>query len=131
GTLLPRPEGKKPDKPFRYLGFYRLGKRVVFAYRIDGVDYLDAPWAEDGKLVRVVAPAAEHPLKEQLAKAPPQWPQEFVVKGKLGTGRPYAVDTIPLPVDNPWKALIFPGDHAFLSDGTCLVCTMQGDVWQA
>ena len=62
GTPLPRPEGKKPDQPFVYHGFYRHGKRVVFAYRIGDVEMLDAPWVEDGRFTRVVAPAAEHPL---------------------------------------------------------------------
>ncbi len=40
------------------------------------------------------------------------------------------LDTIPLPFDNPWKAPLFIGDHDFLSDGSAMVCTMQGDVWR-
>ncbi|HMF16334.1 MAG TPA: DUF6797 domain-containing protein, partial [Gemmataceae bacterium] len=43
GKALPRPKGSRPEKPFVYHGFYRHGKRVIFSYRIDGVDLLDAP----------------------------------------------------------------------------------------
>ena len=58
GTPLPRPEGKKPDRPFVYHGFYRHGKRIVFSYRIGDIEMLDAPWVEGGRFTRVVAPAA-------------------------------------------------------------------------
>jgi len=57
GTMLPRPEGTKPNQPFIYHGFYRNGKRVVFSYRIGDVEYLDSPWAEDGKFTRTVTKA--------------------------------------------------------------------------
>ncbi len=62
GTPLPRPEGTRPDKPFVYRGFYRHGKRVIFAYRIGDQELLDAPWVENGRFTRIVAPAASHPL---------------------------------------------------------------------
>ncbi len=42
---------------------------------------------------------------------------------------PYAIDTIEPPFDNPWKALMFFGDHDFLADGSAMICTMVGDVW--
>lgn len=129
GTPLPRPAGEKPDQPFVYRGYYRHGPRVVFAYRIGKVEYLDAPWVEDGHFTRTVAPAKSHPLKHLTAGGPIQWPQEIKTQVDLGAGRPYAVDTVGLPIDNPWKALVFCGDHDFLPDGSALVCTMQGDVW--
>ena len=44
--------------------------------------------------------------------------------------RPYAIDTIEPPFDNPWKAPLFFGDHDFFPDGTAMICTMQGDVWR-
>jgi hypothetical protein len=46
-----------------------------------------------------------------------------------GAQQPYAIDTIELPRNNPWKALIFGGDHCFLPDGSALYATMQGDIW--
>ena len=53
------PRARSPTQPFVYHGFYRHGKRVVFAYRIGDVEMLDAPWVEDGKFTRIVAPADE------------------------------------------------------------------------
>jgi putative heme-binding domain-containing protein len=132
GTALPKPDSTKPEKPFVYQGFYRHGKRVVFSYRIGDVELLDAPWVENGRFTRVVAPADTHPLAAATRGGEPQWPQVLVTKGRLGQSNawPYAVDTIEPPVHNPWNALLFFGDHAFFPDGTALVCTIQGDVWR-
>ncbi len=78
----------------------------------------------------MVGPAEEHPLRELTSGGPAQWPQVIEVTGKLGTHQPYSVDTIPLPFDNPWKSLMFVGDHGILPDGSVVLCTMQGDVWK-
>jgi len=129
GTPLPRPPGQKPDGTFTYRGFYRHGKRVVFAYAIGGVEMLDAPWSEDGQFTRVVAPAKDHPLAWMTGGGPSQWPQVIETKGTIGAAGPYAIDTIEPPFQNPWKALLFFGDHDFLPDGSAMLCTMQGDVW--
>ena len=130
GEMLPRPVGERPVQPFAYHGFYRLGQRVVFAYRIGDVEMLDSPWVRDGTFERVVAPAAEHPLRDALRGGAAQRPQELKTSAQLGSGHPYAVDTIQLPFDNPWNSLLFVGDHDFLPDGSALICTMQGDVWR-
>ncbi len=130
GELQPTPIGHKPTQPFIYRGFYRHGKRVVFAYRIGETELLDSPWVEDGRFTRTVAPVDEHPFRHLLKNAPTQWPQRLETKIHLGVGAPYAVDTVDLPWDNPWRALLFCGGHAFLPDGSALVCTMQGDVWR-
>ena len=130
GTPLPRPEGKAPDRPFIYHGFYRHGDRVVFSYRLGDVEMLDAPWAEGGQFTRVVGPAATHPMAGLTKGGPSRWPQVIETKGTLGTGRPYAIDTIAPPFANPWKAPLYFGDQDFLPDGSALLCTMQGDVWR-
>jgi putative heme-binding domain-containing protein len=129
GTPLPKPPGDKLTGPIVYHGFYRHGQRVIFSYRVGGVEMLDAPWAEGGKFTRVVAPASEHPLKDWVKGGPSRWPQAIETKGKLGQSGPYAIDTIEPPFDNPWNALLFFGDHDFLPDGSAMLCTMQGDVW--
>jgi putative heme-binding domain-containing protein len=133
GRRQPMTNGSPPaavDEQSKYLGFYRHEGRIVFAYRIGQTTYLDAPWAiEDGKFQRVVAPADQHPLKHVLRGGSRQWEWEFEAAGELGQTGPFAVDTIPLPFDNPWKAMLFCGGHDFLPDGSALVCTMQGDVW--
>jgi putative heme-binding domain-containing protein len=132
GASLPRPAGARPDKPFVYHGFYRHGKRVVFSYRIGDIEMLDAPWVEQGRFTRVVAPAAEQPLAASTHGGPAQWPQVLTTAGSLGRAGswPYVVDTIEPPVHNPWNALLFFGDHDFFADGTALLCTIQGDVWR-
>ena len=129
GTLQNIPEQQTPTQPFSYRGFYRHGNRVVFAYRIGDVEYLDAPWVADGKLIREVAPVEQHSLRELVHGGPAQWPQTIETRIIPGSERPFAIDTIELPIENPWKGLFFCGDHDFLPDGSAMVCTMQGDVW--
>jgi putative heme-binding domain-containing protein len=130
GSALPRPGARAAGRPFAYRGFYRHGSHVVFSYRVGDLEMLDAPWVEDGKFSRIVAAAEGHPLAHLTKGGPSQWPQVLETRGKLGTAKPYAVDTIEPPVDNPWKVPLFFGDHDFLPDGTAFVCTMQGDVWR-
>jgi putative heme-binding domain-containing protein len=131
GTPLPRPEGKAPEKPFTYHGFYRHGNRIVFAYRIGDVELLDAPWVEDGRFTRIVAPADKHPLAHLTrGGGPRRWPQVLTTRGALGRRGPYAIDTIEPPFQNPWNALLFLSDHDFFPDGTAMLSTIQGDVWR-
>ena len=122
-------EGKAGDGKAKYHGYYRAGQRIVFAYRLGDIEYLDSPWVENGQFVREVAPREKHSLARQIAKPAATTIQSFTTPVKLGTVGPYAIDTIELPWDNPWKALIYCGDHDFLPDGSALVATMQGDVW--
>lgn len=128
GPLLEMPKLTKPDGATKYHGFYRVGKRVVFAYRIGDTEYLDSPWVKDGRFIREMAPRSEHSLRDQLA-GPTQWPESMTTEIRLGDQRPYALDTIELPIDNPWHAPIYCGGHDFLPDGSALVATIQGDVW--
>ena len=130
GTPQERPEGSKPNEAFVYHGYYRHGKRVIFAYRVGKTEILDSPWVENGRFSRIVGPASTHPFATKLAGGPAQWPQRFPRKIILGANRPYAIDTIELPTDNPWKAQLFFGDNDFLDDGSAVLCTMQGDVWK-
>lgn len=122
--------GKTPAKPFRYLGYYRDGDRVAFAYEIAGQTYLDAPTIRDGQFARIVAPSDEHPLAKIRDGGEGRYAQVLETRGTLGSGGAYVVDTINLPNDNPWNALFFFGGHDFLPDGSALACTMHGDVWQ-
>jgi len=56
---------------------------------------------------------------------------ELVTRGQRGleTG-PFAVDTLTLPYDNPYQALLFASGVDFTSDGAGHVCTIHGDVWR-
>ncbi len=133
GTPQPLPPDaavKKPAGSFQYHGFYRHGSRVLFSYSFNGVKMLDVPQVENGKFVRVVAPVEQHPLAKLTRGGAVQWPQVLETRGVVGSGAPYALDTIAPPFDNPWQAPLFFGDHDFLPDGDAILCTMQGDVWR-
>jgi putative heme-binding domain-containing protein len=130
GTMLPTPEKNPVSQPFVYRGYYRHGSRTIIAYRVGGVEMLDSPWVENGKFVREVGPAEKHSLAHLTRGGPSQWPQVIATTGSLGAGRPYAVDTIAPPIENPWKALLHFGGHDFFPDGSAAICTMQGDVWR-
>ncbi len=65
-----------------------------------------------------------------VAPAAPLFPESIALKGELGTGEgAYVVDTIPVPLENPWHSMMFLSGHDFFSDGTAAVCTIMGDVW--
>jgi len=58
------------------------------------------------------------------------WKQDVVTKGSTGiaTG-PLVIDTLTVPYENPWKALMFTSGHDFFGNGDAAVCTVHGDVW--
>ena len=59
-----------------------------------------------------------------------RWPQEVTGTIALSTSKEaYVVDHITLPVPNPWRRNVRPGDIQFLQDGTGCVVTLDGDVW--
>ena len=65
------------NKDFKYNGFYRIGRQVVFSYRIGDQEFLDWPTINDGQFVRQVTPAKDHPLLDQWKSSEPQWPEVF------------------------------------------------------
>jgi azurin len=131
GTAIPRPDGRKPDQPFRYHGFYRYGKRIIFSYQIGDREILDEPRVQDGQFSRTLGARNAEPLAQLTHGGPAQWPEVFTSKGTLGKAGswPYVIDTIEPPFKNPWNALLFFGDHDFMPDGSAMLCTIQGDVW--
>ncbi len=66
---------------------------------------------------------------------PGLFPQTFEVKGQIDPSaalKTYAVDLIPLPAENPWKAQTRFGGFDFFSDGKRAACSSwNGDVWIA
>ncbi len=131
GKLLDKPKTGKPGDSFVYHGFYRNGSRVIFSYQIDGIEYLDSPWGKDGKFQRIVAPRETHPLRELATSSKLQWPEIIETNIVHGKQKPYAIDTIEMPFDNPWNALMFVGGHAFdPQKNIAYLCTMTGDVWR-
>ena len=77
--------------------------------------------------------AQQEPLIDPKALtrgAPRLWPAAIEVSGKLGdqTGA-YALDTIPVPFKNPYRAWPRTSALAFFPDGRAVVTTYGGDVW--
>jgi hypothetical protein len=58
------------------------------------------------------------------------WPLEIKVHGKLGEqSGAYALDTIPVPFENPYGTWLRTSALAFFPDGRAVVTTYGGDVW--
>lgn len=114
---------KKQIAGAKFHGVYRDGKRVVFAWSIPGVADITYRTAivENGIVYEI-----ETDLPKQFAQ---QWSETIVTEGKLGSGSPYAIDTLSLPYNNPWKSLLFLGGLDFVSSKRIAVCTIPGDVW--
>ena len=75
------------------------------------------------------SPAAED-LVAMTQPGPSIWGEPLVTTGEVSKNTaPYVVDTITLPFDNRFHALMFCGGHDFLPDGRAVVCTLHGDVW--
>ena len=61
---------------------------------------------------------------------PPLWPQILNTAGKRGNdAAPFAVDTITIPENNPWRSWMRLTAFDFFSDGRAAVTTWNGDVW--
>ncbi len=137
GILLDLPETASRQAgtaDSQYLGYYHTDAGIAFSYRVGGQEYLDTPRIKNGQFVRDVVPrdkttGQDSPLQRSTKPGRADAPR-FQTAVKLGTSGPYTIDTIELPWDNPWKALIYCGDHDFMPDGSALVATMQGDIWR-
>jgi len=61
---------------------------------------------------------------------PARWTALHTV-GQRGSDTDFlAVDTLTMPYDNPWNALMFASGVDVTSDGVAYVSTIHGDVWQ-
>lgn len=66
----------------------------------------------------------------QLSGGDLRWPQRLEVTGSSGEPvNGYALDTIPVPFENPWYAWVRTSALDFFEDGRCVVTTYGGDVY--
>ena len=114
---------------FTYRGFYRHGPRVIFAYERDGAEWLESAESKVGSVVVTRERAGEGQLSALTRGGPAQWPQIFETTGTTGTATPYAIDTLTLPKETPWRSLWHFGGLDFLPNGDAAVCTFEGEVW--
>ena len=123
-------EGTKLTGSAQFHGLYRSGKRIYFKYTLNGKTYLDSPWVKDGKFIREVQ-LRDDPLPAELFEGVGESdPEVFVTKITHGDGAPYAIDTVELPLRNPWHVPVMGSGLAMLGDGSALLATMHGDVWK-
>jgi len=118
GKTFAREKTASAPKGARYLGFYRHGEDVIFAYEQDGRRRLVSAWQTDE--------AALEPLTKG---GPARWPRELTTRFVRGDQRPFAVDTVVVPFENPYGTLFFLSGIDFLPDGSAAVSTMTGEVW--
>ncbi|MBX3748437.1 MAG: hypothetical protein KF833_24285 [Verrucomicrobiae bacterium] len=77
------------------------------------------------------APAAASNLAEVVASARGPAGDPVLVSGQLGPDRgAYAIDTIPIPSENPWNSLVFCSGIGFFANGDAAVSTLHGEVWR-
>ncbi|MEO8351436.1 MAG: DUF6797 domain-containing protein [Chthoniobacteraceae bacterium] len=80
-------------------------------------------------LVKASPPPEDLSLLERPGER--HWGEPLVTKGQLGTDSGgFAYDTLTMPYENPWHALLFASGHDFFSNGDAALCTVHGDVWR-
>jgi putative heme-binding domain-containing protein len=86
-----------------------------------------------GKVCDSLRAAAQDELVDPLTMTrggPLRWPQSLEVRGKRGEPiNGYALDTIPVPLENPWNAWLRTSAVDFFEDGRAVVTTHGGDVY--
>jgi len=76
------------------------------------------------------APLDRTELRALTQGGPALWSQVLTTSGKLGDDSvPFAVDTVAIPEDNPWRSWMRLTALDFFSDGRAAVTTWNGDVW--
>ncbi|MCA9061606.1 MAG: c-type cytochrome [Planctomycetaceae bacterium] len=81
-------------------------------------------------LVRRIEGGAAMDLKSMTRGGPLRWPEVPELPGRTGSSvNGYALDTIPIPFENPWNAWMRTSALDFFPDGRCVVTTHGGDVW--
>ncbi len=88
----------------------------------------EAEFASFQQSVEKAAPA-EDPSK-LLRPGTARWPALTTRGQRAADTDILAVDTLTMPYDNPWKALLFASGVDFGPDGAAYVCTIHGDVWR-
>lgn len=121
------------------------GQASVFQH--EGITLLRVPRSESTRRLKVLmanlaagelqsyaksSPAAI--ALEPLTKGgPTRWPETVKTEDVRGQDdRPFAVDKLTIPTDNPWLCQMRPSGFDFMPSGReAAVCTWDGDVWLA
>ena len=83
--------------------------------------------SRSSKTVDRIAASAGSPPRDRTGR---RWDREVTTRVTPSKSTAaFVVDGIELPVENPWRRDVRPGDIQFLSDGTGVLVTLDGDVW--
>lgn len=110
------------------------GPKATLHKTSDGYLWLELPASDEGHGFDISFVADKPGLAgeaTQNEESKPLWPQTIPTKATLSTSpEAYVLDSIPLPVPNPWKRNVRLADLAFLNDqGDAAGVTFDGDVW--
>ncbi len=107
----------------------KRGEFTLLIWKEEKIDVgnLDALHAAASK----VAAAGPYELSKP---GPRRWNEILTTAGKLADPKDagksaYVIDTITIPFQNPWNAIMHIGGFDFFKNGDAAVCTMEGDVW--
>jgi type 1 glutamine amidotransferase len=115
-------------------GRLRIAEGPAIELAVDGrAKALVWSGAED-ELPKFAALAKKSPPAEDLARlarsGAPRWGKALETRGHVSKEKgPYVVDTLTVPYENPWKALMFLSGVDFFASGDAAVSTIHGDVW--
>lgn len=102
--------------------------RDLLAFRLLHWSGPPAEFADFERLITALAPAEK--LADWIQPGPARWTESITTQGFTSDlNEPLVIDTLTLPFDNPYGALMFVGGHDFLSNGNAALCTVHGDVW--
>jgi hypothetical protein len=94
--------------------------------------YAKGPSADGAKLGEAVKNANQVADLKPLTKGgPAHWKETITTKGEVSTDTTsaYVLDTIEVPLENPYKSWMRIGGLDFFKDGRAAVSTWSGDVW--
>jgi hypothetical protein len=101
-------------------------KAAVWSAAVDG--------QVDSELLLKKSPGAVDP-ENWSQPGPSRWGEPITTVGKLAAGTaenqsaPYVIDTLTIPFQNRYNALMFLSGHDFFANGDAAVSTAHGDVW--
>ena len=113
------------------------GEDIVLGFSPDQRSRRVKVWYWAGKEIdvgRILEHIAQSAGPENLAnlierKHSPTTAPILTIGHRAADTQPYVIDTLTVPYDNPYRALMFLSGLDFFSNGDAAVCTLHGDVW--
>jgi hypothetical protein len=139
-TDIKRHTAPLPKEWAKYKGYYLHDDRVVLRFTVGKEHYFqsyqlgllgESPTI-DGTIHTTQSATPDSSTKVAGLTKPGslRWGKPLVTKLVRGSADgPFALDTLTIPYDNPFKALFFCTAVDFLPDGRVAVSTAHGDVW--